>query len=140
MRATGSGKILAATRHSGNGNYVKIRHNSRYTTYYLHLSKFAKGIRKGARVGQGQVIGYVGSTGISTGPHLDYRIKVGGQFVNPRTIRLPSKTPVPNDEMDRFCVVRDSYLVRMLEVTVGEKTALVAKPRPPRQEWLTGMF
>ncbi len=108
VRATGSGTILVATRHSANGNYVKIRHNNRYTTYYLHLRGFGKGIRKGVRVKQGQVIGYVGSTGISTGPHLDYRIKVGNRFVNPRTIKLPSKRPVPAGERDLFDIVRDS--------------------------------
>jgi murein DD-endopeptidase MepM/ murein hydrolase activator NlpD len=112
VRSTGGGTVIEATRNRANGKYVKIKHNRRYTTYYLHLSGFAKGIRRGARVRQGQVIGYLGSTGLVTAPHLDYRIKVGGRFVNPRTIKLPSKRPVPADEMALFEVARDACVVR----------------------------
>ena len=140
VRATGSGTVLVAQYHSGNGNYVKIRHNSRYTTYYLHLSKFARGVRKGARVNQGQVIGYVGSTGISTGPHLDYRIKVGGSFVNPRTIRLPSKQPVPAGDFTLFEQTRDACLVSLIGALPESRVTLVEKPRPPQHKRLAGMF
>lgn len=140
VRSTGDGSVLVAGYHSGNGNYVKIRHNSRYTTYYLHLSKFARGIRKGARIRQGQVIGYVGSTGLATGPHLCYRIKVGNRFVNPRTIRLPSKEPVPSTETQLYSVTRDSYLVRLFEVNLQEHTQAVARPRPSLQERMNTVF
>jgi murein DD-endopeptidase MepM/ murein hydrolase activator NlpD len=128
VRATGDGSVAAATRDGSNGNYVKIRHNSRYETYYLHLSRFGKGIRKGARVSQGQVIGYVGATGLATGPHLDYRIKVAGSFVNPRTIKLPSKEPVPADEMGRFEQQKNVYLAGLLETRAENETVAVGKP------------
>ncbi len=140
VRCTGEGTVVAAARHHFNGNWIKIKHNRRYTTYYLHLSRFAKGIRNGARVQQGQVIGYVGSTGRSTGPHLDYRIKVGGKFVNPRRVKLPSKEPVPATEMALFATVRDACLVRFFETRAERNTVLVRKPCPPLQQRLTIVF
>jgi len=132
VHATGDGVVVAATRNRANGNYVKIRHNSLYTTYYLHLSRFARGIRKGKRVRQGQVIGYVGATGYATGPHLDYRVKVRGRFVNPRTLRLPSRSPVPRSDMARFTRERDAFLLTLIGVEPKEeRTLLVEKPRRP---------
>ncbi|MDH3215726.1 MAG: peptidoglycan DD-metalloendopeptidase family protein [Candidatus Krumholzibacteria bacterium] len=133
VRSTGDGTVAEATRNRANGKYVKIRHNSRYTTFYLHLSGFAKGIRRGSRVKQGQVIGYLGSTGLVTAPHLDYRIKVGGRFVNPRTVKLPSKRPVPSDEMELFAVSRDACLLRFFEASQQARTTRVDRPRPPMQ-------
>jgi murein DD-endopeptidase MepM/ murein hydrolase activator NlpD len=133
VRSTGDGTVVAATRNRANGRYVKIKHNSRYTTYYLHLQGFAKGIRRGARVRQGQVIGYLGSSGLVTAAHLDYRIKVGGRFVNPRTIKLPSKTPVPADEMTLFEISRDGCLLRFFEASQKTRTMVVEEPRPPLQ-------
>ena len=130
VRSTGDGTVLVATRNASNGKYIKIRHNSRYTTYYLHLSGFGKGIRKGARVRQGQVIGYVGATGIATGPHLDYRIKVGNKFVNPRTVRLPSKHPVPSDQMAMFRILMESFLFELFDPSLDDETVLVEKPAP----------
>jgi murein DD-endopeptidase MepM/ murein hydrolase activator NlpD len=131
VKSTGEGTIQAATRTRANGNYIKVKHNRSYTTYYLHLSRFAKGIRTGRKVRQGQVIGYVGSTGRSTGPHLCYRMKVGGRFVNPRTVKLPSMEPVPPAEMVHFVKIRDACLVKFLEgIHDGEggRTILVEKP------------
>jgi len=131
IKSTGDGTIVAASRGRANGNYVKIKHNRSYTTYYLHLSRFAKGIRTGKKVRQGQLIGYVGSTGRATGPHLCYRIKVGGRFVNPRTVELPSKNPVPQNEMARFSKIRDACLVKFLEGIhegPGGRTILVEEP------------
>ncbi|MCD8553809.1 peptidoglycan DD-metalloendopeptidase family protein [Seleniivibrio sp.] len=89
IHATSDGVVLNREYNQFNGNYVKIRHLNGYETLYLHLSKFAK-IRKGSKVSQGSVIGYVGSTGISTGPHLDYRIKQYGKFLNPLTFTSPN--------------------------------------------------
>ncbi len=131
VHATGDGTIVASHRNRANGNYIKIRHNRIYTTYYLHLSRFAKGIKEGRKVRQGQTIGYVGSTGLATGPHLDYRIKVSGHFVNPRTIKLPSKRPVSKKDIQFFRQQRDAALSRFFEAPVLEtdgRTILVEKP------------
>src|SRR5690606_39643048 len=83
IRSVGDGVVIEAAYTSGNGRYVKIKHNSVYTTQYLHISGFAKGISKGVRVKQGDVIGYVGSTGLATGPHLCYRFWKNGKQVDP---------------------------------------------------------
>ncbi len=88
--AAGDGVIARAGRHGGYGNYIRIRHNGTYDTAYGHLRGFARGIRPGVRVRQGQVIGYVGATGRATGPHLHYEVLVNGRQVNPLTLKLPS--------------------------------------------------
>ena len=90
IMASGAGTIKKAGWCGGGGNCVVIRHNSTYETIYAHMSKFAKGIKKGVRVAQGQTIGYVGSTGKSTGPHLHYEVVVNGKKVNSQTLKLPS--------------------------------------------------
>jgi murein DD-endopeptidase MepM/ murein hydrolase activator NlpD len=101
--AAGNGTVYAASRNKNNGKYVKIKHsNSSYETFYLHFSRFAKGIKKGSKVNQGQVIGYVGATGIATGPHLDYRVKKDGKFVNPRSLKLPAADPVDSEKLANF--------------------------------------
>jgi len=131
VHATGDGSVVAATRRSGNGNYVKIKHNNTYTTYYLHLQRFAKGIRKGKKVRQGDVIGYVGSTGWANGPHVCYRIKRNGSWANPRKIKLPSKKPVPQALLTRFERERDACLLRLHETIldgIDNHTTLVARP------------
>ena len=88
--AAGAGRVVARSFNRGHGNYVKIRHNGTYETLYAHMSKFAKGVNVGTNVKQGQTIGYVGSTGLSTGPHLHYEIIKNGQHVNPMTVKLPA--------------------------------------------------
>ena len=90
IMASGNGIIKKAGWCGGGGNCVKIRHNSTYETIYAHMSKFARGIKSGVRVKQGQTIGYVGSTGKSTGPHLHYEVVVNGKKVNSQTLKLPS--------------------------------------------------
>ena len=90
IMASGNGIIKKAGWCGGGGNCVKIKHNSTYETVYAHMSKFAKGIKKGVRVKQGQTIGYVGSTGKSTGPHLHYEVIINGKKVNSQTLKLPS--------------------------------------------------
>ena len=95
---------------SGFAKYLKIRHNSRYTTTYMHLSGFAKGIKVGSEVKQKEVIGYVGSTGLSTGPHLDFRVYDNGTPVNPLTIKSQPKKPISEANRPQFAVVRDSLL------------------------------
>ena len=86
----------------GGGNYIKVKHNSTYTTTYMHLNGFAKGIQKGSKVKQGQVIGYVGSTGTSTGPHLDFRLNKNGKYINPLTFESPSADPVSAENKAAF--------------------------------------
>ena len=90
--AAGNGVVAKAGRHSGYGNLITIKHTNGYETAYAHQSRFAKGIRSGSRVRQGQIIGYVGSTGLSTGPHLHFEIRVNGKPVDPLRIRLPRRT------------------------------------------------
>jgi murein DD-endopeptidase MepM/ murein hydrolase activator NlpD len=134
VQATGEGTVVAATRRAANGKYVKIKHNNTYTTYYLHLQRFAKGIRKGKRVKQGQTIGYVGSTGWANGPHVCYRIKKNGSWINPRTVKLPSKEPVPRTAWERYEKQRDAYLLRLNESIldgIDDQTILVERPSYP---------
>ncbi len=119
IQASGNGTIIKASRTRANGNYIKIRHNGNYTSYYLHLSKFAKNIKAGAKVKQGDVIGYVGSTGYSTGPHLDYRVKKNGRFIDPRKLKLPPAKPVDALVMQEFSLVRDRYLTELNRIAIG---------------------
>jgi murein DD-endopeptidase MepM/ murein hydrolase activator NlpD len=100
--ASGDGRVQIASRSAPNGNYVVIQHGEQFQTKYLHLSRFATGIRSGVRVRQGQLIGYVGATGWATGPHLHYEFLVNGTHKNPRTVALPKAEPVPSDQRDLF--------------------------------------
>lgn len=93
----------------GGGNYIKVKHNSTYTTTYMHLNGFAKGIQKGSKVKQGQLIGYVGSTGMSTGPHLDFRLNKNGKYINPLTFESPSADPVSEANKAAFEEVMGMY-------------------------------
>jgi murein DD-endopeptidase MepM/ murein hydrolase activator NlpD len=94
--STADGYVIAAAYTRGNGNYVKVKHNNTYTTQYLHMTGFAKGIKKGVKVNQGQIIGYVGSTGLATGPHVCYRFWKNGKQVNHRAEKFPASTPMPD--------------------------------------------
>ncbi len=100
--AAGNGVIDYAGRKGNYGKYVRIRHNSEYKTAYAHLRSYARGIRRGARVEQGDVIGYVGSTGMSTGPHLHYEIIIAGKQVNPLKVRFPAGRVLKGKELDAF--------------------------------------
>jgi len=102
IMASGNGIIKKAGWCGGGGNCVVIKHNSTYQTVYAHMSKFAKSIRKGVRVKQGQVIGYVGSTGKSTGPHLHYEVIVNGEKINSQTLKLPSGKVLKGEERKLF--------------------------------------
>ena len=102
VMSVGDGVVISKGWAGGGGNTVKIRHNSVYTTAYLHLSRYAKGLKKGDRVRQGQVIGYVGSTGASTGPHLDYRVWKNGTPIDPLKMESPSVEPVSKENMEAF--------------------------------------
>ena len=100
--AGGNGVVEIAGRNGSYGKYIRIRHNNGYKTAYAHLSGFKKGISKGKRVNQGEVIGYVGSTGRSTGPHLHYEIIYQNKQINPMTLKLPSGKVLKNEELKRF--------------------------------------
>lgn len=102
VRAVGSGTIVLASWSGGGGRTVKISHNSMYRTSYLHLSRFGTGIRRGTRVNQGQIIGYVGTSGLSTGPHLHFEFWSGGRVVDPLGEKFPAADPVPKDLMSIF--------------------------------------
>lgn len=108
VMSIGDGKVISRGWGGGGGNTVKIRHNSAYSTAYMHLSRFGKGIAPGVHVHQGQVIGYVGSTGASTGPHLDFRVWKNGTPVNPLKMESPPTDPVRESNMTAFVSVRDS--------------------------------
>ena len=113
--AVANGRVVSAAASGGSGNMVRLRHTNGYETYYLHLSRFAKGMRPGSRVVQGQIIGYVGSTGLATGPHLDYRIRENGTFVNPLVEHrnFPPGDPIPEEYLAAFTDARDRALERM---------------------------
>lgn len=103
VRAAGAGTVMDARYDKNNGRFVRIQHTNRsYESYYLHFSRFADGIRKGVKVRQGQVIGYVGATGVASGPHLDYRVKVDGRWQNPRTLKLPPAEPLRGEDLAAF--------------------------------------
>ena len=104
--AAGAGRVIARGYNRGHGNYVKIRHNGTFETLYAHMSKFAKGVGVGTTVRQGQIIGYAGSTGLSTGPHLHYEVIKNGVHVNPLTVKLPAISNLGDAEKKKFLEYR----------------------------------
>ena len=116
--ASGSGSIVLAKWCGGGGNCIKIKHNSTYETVYAHMISFVKGIRVGKKVRQGEIIGYVGSTGMSTGPHLHYEVSVNGKKVNSQTLKLPSGKILKNNERKLFEIHRiktDVLIAQMID-------------------------
>ena len=118
--AVGDGVVVEATRRGGNGKFVKIRHDKTYQTQYLHMQKFAKGIAPGVRVRQGQTIGYVGSTGLATGPHVCFRFWKNGKQVNHRRLEFPPPKPLPEEEMEAFSKARDLFMAELEKVAYPE--------------------
>ena len=112
--AIGDGRVTHTSYDGGSGRMVRITHNSVYSTAYLHLSRFGKGIAPGVSVRQGDIIGYVGSSGLSTGPHLDFRFYKNGSPVDPLKVEAPPVEPVSEENLERFGIVR-SVATRMLE-------------------------
>ena len=111
VKTIGDGVVVEkAYQANGAGNYLKIKHNTVYTTTYMHMSKFASGIEKGSRVSQGDVIGYVGSTGLATGPHLDFRVHKNNEPINPLTMEAPPSLPIRSELLDSFLMVYDRVL------------------------------
>jgi len=112
VRAVGSGRVVSAGAKGANGKMVHLRHPNGYETRYLHLSRIA--VKAGASVAQGDLIGYVGSSGLSMGPHLDFRIQRFGKPLNPLTLIFPPGEPVPAEKMEQFAAVRDAWMGRLL--------------------------
>ena len=117
IMASGDGIIVRAKWCGGGGNCIKIKHNSTYETVYAHMKSFAKGIKVGKKVRQGEIIGYVGSTGMSTGPHLHYEVIVNGKKVNSQKLKLPSGKVLKDEERQKFEIHRiktDVLIAEML--------------------------
>ena len=113
--------MVTSVKYEGaGGNVVRIKHNSVYSTAYLHLSKYAKGLKAGQRVKQGDVIGYVGSTGRSTGPHLDFRVWKNGTPINPLTMDSPPAEPIKKESMPAFEAAIVEYQDMIEKVAVIE--------------------
>jgi murein DD-endopeptidase MepM/ murein hydrolase activator NlpD len=127
VRVTANGTVTFAGWDRGGGKTVKVRHPNSFLTAYLHLSRFASGIGSGKRVAQGDVIGYVGSTGLSTGPHLDYRVQKNGRWIDPLSLRSVPADPVPTDRLAEFIAWRDQLRERLSgEFPASEEMVIAA--------------
>ena len=113
VKATGDGVVDIAGRQGGYGNVVVLRHQSKYTTWYGHLSGIAKGLRKGKRVAQGEVIGYVGATGLATGPHLHYEFRINDVHQNPLRVAMPAAPPITPAQKPKFDAAAKLYAERL---------------------------
>ena len=124
VRASGDGKVIFAGTKGGYGRLIVIRHGGRYTTAYGHLHRYAKGARSGKKVKQGQIIGYVGSSGLATGPHLHYEFRVNGVHRNPLTVRLPEAKPVHASYLSHFKESTQVYLsmLRLMDRTLADNS------------------
>jgi murein DD-endopeptidase MepM/ murein hydrolase activator NlpD len=118
--AVGEGTVTFAGYKGANGNLVIVEHPNGYETYYLHLSRFAAGLRRGVRVKQGQVIGGVGMTGSATGPHLDFRVRHRGRFLDPLKLTLPPGPPVPPGSRPAYAAEREHLLGLVARLAPGE--------------------
>jgi murein DD-endopeptidase MepM/ murein hydrolase activator NlpD len=132
--ASGDGRVTWASRNGSFGNLVVIQHGDRFETKYAHLSSYARGVRVGSRVKQGDIIGYVGSTGGATGPHLHYEFLIDGVHRNPRTVhdQLPKAESVPAEEMERFRQQSQILMARLNEVTSAPTLAQNTSPASTR--------
>jgi murein DD-endopeptidase MepM/ murein hydrolase activator NlpD len=127
IRSVSDGVVTAASYTGGNGNFVKIRHDNVYETQYLHMSRFAKGIRPGVRVKQGQTIGFVGSTGLATGPHVCFRFWKNGRQINHLREKLPAAKPMSKEELPAYYEYRDKILVRLTQIRSAEVAVAAGK-------------
>jgi murein DD-endopeptidase MepM/ murein hydrolase activator NlpD len=119
VATVGDGRVIFKGWKNGYGRYIAIRHNNRYITTYGHLSRYAAKVKVGSMVKQGEVIGYVGASGLANGPHLDFRMKKNGSFVNPLKMRFPAARPVPESHMEDF-KERVAYLEKTLDHLIAE--------------------
>ena len=116
IMASGNGVVEMAQKYKGYGNYILLKHNSTFKTAYAHLSKYGRGVRRGVRVTQGQIIGYVGSTGMSTGPHLHYEVIKNGKKINSQRLKLPTGKILNNEARNKFEVERIKIDVKLAEL------------------------
>ncbi|MFP4108984.1 MAG: M23 family metallopeptidase [Desulfonatronovibrio sp.] len=123
IMAAGDGIIEYAGRKGNYGNYIRIRHPNEYHTVYAHMSRFASGMRKGARVRQGETIGYIGSTGLSTGPHLHYEVHHRGGHINPRSVDTPPGRTLKGEELERFYTAKNELEVLLASLKSVKKLA-----------------
>ena len=126
IKATGDGKIINARNKGGYGRTVIIQHGNKISTLYAHLSKYARGIKEGKRVKQGQTIGYIGSSGLASGPHLHYEFRVNGVHKNPLKVKLPHANPIPKAQLARFRLYTDKYLAQLS--TFNESYQVASNP------------
>lgn len=120
IRTVGDGIVLEARYNKYNGNYVKIKHNATYSTQYLHMSKIAKGMKIGAKVKQGQVIGYVGKTGLATGNHLCYRFWKNGVQIDALKVKLPPSEPIKKENLEAYTIVCDSIRNQLDRIEIAK--------------------
>lgn len=125
VKAAGDGVVERADRYGSFGNYIRIRHANGYKTAYAHLKGFRRGVRKGKRVRQGDIIAYVGTTGRSTGPHLHYEVHLNGKAVNPQRLKIATGKKLKGDDLERFKVQRD--LINAMRLPPEEGSGLLAK-------------
>ena len=129
IRSVGDGIILEARYGKFNGNFVKVKHNGNYTTGYLHMLNFAKGIKPGVKVKQGQIIGYVGKTGLANGHHVCFRFWKNGKQVDALKVELPPSEPILEENMDRYVNVRDEIMNRLEAIPYPENVETIAQAR-----------
>jgi murein DD-endopeptidase MepM/ murein hydrolase activator NlpD len=129
VRAVGDGVVIKANYSGGAGHFVKIRHNGTYTTGYMHLSKYGKDIRPGKRVLQGDIIGYVGSTGISTGPHLDYRIWKNGKLVDALSLEMPSSEPIRDEHREEYTEYMEVMMDQLNQLSYPKRQFILASAK-----------
>lgn len=123
IKAAGNGKIIYRGKKGGYGKTIIIKHGTKYSTLYAHMSRYQRGLKRGSRIQQGQIIGYVGSTGLATGPHLHYEFRINGVHRNPLTVKLPSASPLPKKYRTDFKQVTESSLA-LLQLAKHESVAL----------------
>lgn len=135
VRSVANGTVIMAQFSGGGGNVLKIRHNSTYQTAYKHLNGFAKGVRRGAKVKQGQIVAYTGNTGLSTGPHLHYEFYVNGRYVDPLRQKFPSADPVPSEHKAEFEVQKKVLLASLPKWGSGINNEPSDLKESPVQSW-----
>lgn len=138
VQVTANGVVAFAGWDRGGGNVVKVQHPGGYLTCYLHLSRFASGIRPGARVRQGDIVAYTGATGLASGPHLDYRVKLGNGWIDPLTLKSVRDEPIPSSRLAAFRTWRDELRAGLRDGVIAPDLRVPGMPLPPETRMATG--